>query len=249
MSWVRKLHKWASVLVGLQLFLWVASGLYFNLMDHTKAAGHTYFHHEHGPVVIDYIKLVEPKAVLENNPPSVSISVISLLNKPYYLLTHQQGLYRHFKNDYSLVDGVSGERVQIDMDFASQLAQASYAGEAPIASVQLLVPPLDDFPKQQNVTWQVNFADDIATSVYVEAGSGRIVGHSDQHKRLADIFFMLHFMDYTNQGSFNNIQIMLLAFIGLWLSASGSIWTVDMLLRRKYRLKLTAKKPRLRSTK
>lgn len=42
MNMVRKIHKWSSVIVGIQLMIWLGSGMYFNFMDHTKAAGNTY---------------------------------------------------------------------------------------------------------------------------------------------------------------------------------------------------------------
>lgn len=74
----------------------------------------------------------------------------------------------------------------------------------------------------------------IDTSVYVEINSGRIIGHSDDHTRLADIFFMLHFMNYGNNGSFNNIQNVIFAIAALWLALSGFIWTVHLEIKGKY---------------
>lgn len=35
-------HKWLSLLVGLQLLIWLGSGFYFNLMDHKKSSGNQY---------------------------------------------------------------------------------------------------------------------------------------------------------------------------------------------------------------
>ena len=34
---LKKIHKWLSLLVGLQLLIWIGSGLFFNLMDHDKS--------------------------------------------------------------------------------------------------------------------------------------------------------------------------------------------------------------------
>ena len=42
MLFLKKLHKWLSLLVGLQLLVWLGTGLYFNLMDHQKASGNQY---------------------------------------------------------------------------------------------------------------------------------------------------------------------------------------------------------------
>ncbi|AZG75039.1 PepSY domain-containing protein [Shewanella livingstonensis] len=238
---IKKLHKWASVIVGIQLLLWLVSGLYFNLMDHNKAQGLTYQHNTHAKVALDAHSLLEPKAILSSFKPSVSLNIVTLLGKPYYLLTHEKGLYNHHD---TLVDAYLGTAVLIDAPLAQKLARESYSGEAEISSTRLLVPPLDDFPKQQNDTWQINFADDIATSVYIEAQSGQLVGHSDEHKRLAEVFFMLHFMDYFNEGGFNNIPIKIFAFITLWLTFSGLIWVIDMLRRKRYQPSLKQKSAR-----
>jgi hypothetical protein len=246
MFWIRKLHKWASVIVGIQLLLWLISGLYFNLMDHHKAQGLSYRSDAHAVVAVDTHRLVEPKIVLGAFKPSVSLNLITLLDKPYYLLTHEKGLYKHLHHDYTLVNAYQGKPVLIDVAFAQRLARKSYSGEAKISSTHLLNPPFEDFPKQQNDTWQINFADDVATSVYIDAQSGRLVGHSDEHKRLAEVFFMLHFMDYTNEASFNNIPIKVFAFITLWLTFSGLIWVVDMLKCHKYRPKWKRKSARLK---
>jgi Na+-transporting NADH:ubiquinone oxidoreductase subunit F len=236
MSWVRKIHKWASVLVGIQLLLWLISGLYFNVMDHTKAAGRANLNAQSNKINYDKSRLIEPKLVLKGFEPAVSLELITLLRQPYYLLTHQKGLYRHFKNTYTLVNAYSGKQVVIDNDFATRLAQSSFTGTAAINSVQLLSPPIKELPKQKNSLWQVNFANEVNTNAYIEAGSGRLIGHVDDAKRLADLFFMIHFIDYGSAGHFNSIQIMLFSFITLWLVLTGVAWTIQLLIRGKFRV-------------
>ena len=224
MLFLKKLHKWLSLLVGLQLLVWLGTGLYFNLMDHQKASGNQY---KQTPVVaqVDINRLVEPQLVLSQSKQVVSLKQISLLEHPYYLLTHNKGLYSHFKNDYSLVDAYTAEPVVIDEAMARNLAQSSYKGQGVIESAIKLSPPYEDIPREQNEVWQVNYADYIQTSVYIDAGSGRIIKHSNDDKRFVDIFFMLHFMDYGTEGSFNNVQIILFSLFTLFFSLTGFIWT------------------------
>lgn len=241
MPWIKKIHKWASVIVGIQFLLWLLSGIYFNLMDSAKSYGHTYKNHGRPNAEVDNARLVEPHEVLRRFKASVSLQTTYLLGAPYYLLNHKKGLYANFENEYTLVDAYTAEALNIDKVFAAKLAKLSYNGPGDMSSVKLLPPPLDDYSNQYNASWQINFSDDINTSVYVEAGSGRIVGHSDDHKRLADIFHMLHFMDYANESSFNNIQIILFAIVTLWLSLTGLIWTVELGFRGQYRIKFFAK--------
>jgi hypothetical protein len=72
------------------------------------------------------------------------------------------------------------------------------------------------------------------------------VGHTDADKRLADIFFILHFMDYGNEGSFNSVQVILFTFFSLWLSLTGIIWTVNLGFRGQYQVSWLAKKTKIK---
>lgn len=238
MSWVRKIHKWASLLIGLQMLIWVVSGLAFNVIDHEKASGNTYRQKMIAEQFVPSgINLLSVEKILQAYPDTIELTQTTLLSTPYYVLTHKKGLYRHFDNSYHLVNATNGQLTQVDEKFAAAIAKASYSGQGNIESVTLLTPPIADDLKQKNPTWQINFSDELETSVYVEQGSGRLVGHSNSDKRFADFFFMLHFMDYGSAGNFNSIQIMLFAFITLWLTLSGLIWTVHMLSKGKYNLK------------
>ena len=241
---LKKLHKWLSLLIGLQLLIWLGTGLFFNLMDHQKASGNQ-FRQRPAIAQVDLGRLVEPQLVLSSSKQAVSLKQISLLEQPYYLLTHQKGLYSHFKNNYSMVDAYTGKPVVIDEGMASQLAEASYKGKGIIKSVVKLSPPYDDIPREQNDVWQINYADFINTSVYIDAGSGRIIKHSNDDKRFVDIFFMLHFMDYGTEGSFNNVQIIVFAIFTLFFSLTGFIWTVELAFNGQYKVSFGRKKRKL----
>lgn len=249
---IKKIHKWASVIVGLQVLIWIGSGFYFNVMDHKKAKGTQYRGSNNQQMTFDASQLLEPKRILEqakgliNSAPIVSVELSYLLGQPIYLLHHQKGLYRHFKNTYSMVDAYSGDPIIIDAIFAEKLASASYNGPGEVISVTFFDNGIDDFPKEQNTTWQINYSDELNTSVYIEAGSGRLVGHSNDDKRFADFFFMLHFMDYANEGNFNSIQIILFAFITLWLTLTGFIWTVQLGFNGQYQLTIFTTKRRVK---
>lgn len=238
MVWVRKIHKWASLLVGLQMLIWVGSGIAFNMLDHKKASGNTYraqatYSHTTNATT----DLLPVEQILDTFPNTIELKHTSLLAQSYYLLTTQKGLYRRSTNTYTLVNALTGAVTSIDQKLASAIAKASYQGPGEITSVNLLLNPSDDFPKFANPSWQVNFDDELATTVYVEQGSGSIIGHANSNKRFADFVFMLHFMDYNQAGSFNNVQIILFAFVTLWLTLSGLIWTIYMLSNGKFRLK------------
>ena len=237
MQTLKAIHKWSSVIVGIQLLLWLISGFYFVVMDHQGARGSVY-RGQPPEQAIDNRRLLEPAEILRQQKASVALKQISLLGTPYYLLTHEQGLYRHFKNTYSLVNAHTGELTQVDKAMASALALSSYNGPGTLVSAIKLEPPIADFPKEHNSVWQVNFDDDLNTSVYLDAGSGHVIGHSNADRRFADFFYMLHFMDYGSVKGFNNIQIIFFGVVTLFLSLTGFIWTANLIANGRYALPL-----------
>ena len=256
MQFIKSIHKWTSVLVGIQLLIWLLSGFYFNIMDVSKVRGDQY-QNKISPVASplttyqsNQSKLLYPQDILDNvrtssSPvprPTQSIKLISLQDKPYYLLTHHKGLRRHFESDYTLIDAYTGQPKLIDAELASHIASRSYNGPGELLSATKLTPPIDDLPREKNQVWQVNFADKVNTSVYVDARTGELISHSDDDKRFADFFYMLHFMDYNGVGGFNSWHIILFAFITLWLCLSGFIWTIQLAFGGNYRLSFLAKK-------
>lgn len=237
MESIKFLHKWLSIIVTLQLIIWLGSGLFFNLMDHTKARGNEYRINAEQSAYIDHTRLLEPRELVKKEPqPIHSIKLVSLLGQPYYLLNHSKGLYEHFYNKHSLVNAYTGNVKIIDETMATALASSSYSGEAEIRSSVKVAPFETDFPRERNKLWQVDFADELNTSVYIDASSGRLVGHSNDDKRFADFFFMLHFMDYGSVGGFNNWQIIFFALLTLLFCITGFIWTVNLLVKGRYKL-------------
>ncbi|MBU2925565.1 PepSY domain-containing protein [Colwellia sp. 4_MG-2023] len=243
MKLVKCLHKWLSVLVAIQLFIWLGSGLFFNLMDSTKAKGNENLVSNLAVKKIDHKRLLEPSYILSQfnkeqpQKPVNSIKLIQLIDQPYYLLNHYLGLYQHFYNEHSLVNAYTGEMKTIDKIMAQTLAISTYSGRGNIGVTERISPPIDDFPKEKNIVWRVNFDDELYTSVYIDASSGRVVGHSNDDKRFADFFFMLHFMDYGTLGSFNNWQIILFSILTLMFCITGFVWTLDLLIKGRYKIR------------
>lgn len=236
MKLIKLLHKWLSILVAIQLLIWLGSGLFFNLMDHSKARGNEYRIAADKAAVIDFAHLLEPTYILKQTRSAYSIKLITLLSQPYYLLNHSQGLYPHLYNEHSLINAYTGKPKVIDDVMAEALAVNTYSGKGNVASKVNISPPIDDFPKELNAVWRVSFDDELSTNVYIDASSGRLVGHSNDDKRFADFFFMLHFMDYGTVGSFNNWQIIFFALLTLAFCLTGAVWTLELLKKGRYKV-------------
>ena len=72
MQFIKSIHKWTSVLVGIQLLIWLLSGFYFNIMDVSKVRGDRY-QNKISPVASplttyqsNQSKLLYPQDILDN---------------------------------------------------------------------------------------------------------------------------------------------------------------------------------------
>jgi hypothetical protein len=234
----RFLHRWLSLVVFAQLMIWIVTGLYFNLMDHRKASGNQYRTQlVHNIAQFNGNKLYPITQVVNHYPKAIRIELVERLNKPFYLVTVGQGLYQHFPREQRLIDGYSGESITLTQALAEQIALRSVKPDALtiIASSQLTPAPLAELPKHQNSAWQINLDNSEQTSIYVDSQSGAILGHVDNDKRLADLMFTLHFMDYRNLGHFNHWWLQLLALLTFIFALTGVYWVVHLIKQRQYR--------------
>jgi len=243
MPWIRFFHRWLSLFVFLQLFIWLSTGLYFNLMDHQNASGN-----QHRQRVVEDTKqfthenLVSLRKVMQEFSSLEKISLISHLDNPYYLLTFQHGLYSHFSRQQKLIDAKTGQFKSIDAELVKKTALLSYKGDASVKSAQMYS-QAEELPKQQNPLWRVNFDDKLNTSVYIDAQNADVIDHVDDDKRLADFMFKLHFMDYrflsdlsgAKAGSFNNAQIIFFALLTLLFSLTGVYWLLHLVKHKQFR--------------
>jgi len=241
MTWMKTLHKWLGLIVGVQVLIWLLTGFFFSIMDHEKASGNQYRNLLPAVSTIESGKLISEQQVLSLYPKAQQIRLIEILGQATYIVTLKKGLYRHFENHYQLVDAYTGNSFIIDENKAKQIAQNSYFGPGQVSSVSKLFPPIADEPKQKKPLWQINFDDDQQTSVYVEVASGRLIGHSSDYERLVDLLFILHFMDYASEGSFNNWQIIIFSLLTLLLTISGIIWVLELCANKQYVLQVLSR--------
>ncbi|GLX81906.1 hypothetical protein [Thalassotalea eurytherma] len=243
MKFIRKLHYILSLVVGLQLMIWLVSGFYFNVMDSEKVSGNQYKVQGAHNIVFDLANVMPIENLLVSHPNIVSIDVVNVLGSAHYLAYFSKALYPHFKQDYQLFEVTDLTPFTITKDIAKQIATLSYNGSGQPFRITLMEKPIE-LLKQKNASWRVDFDDQVNTSVYVDAHAGHIIGHTDDNKRFADFFFMLHFMDYAKEGSFNNYLMMFFSVIAFWLSLTGTLWVSYMIRKGQYKVRLK-KKPRL----
>lgn len=223
---IKRLHKWVSVLVGLQLLIWLLTGLYFNLIDHKKARGDanrvsvTHFA-THYPSNISPLSAIPVKQ-------AQSIKLHWIMGEPYYLVIHDEGFHSYQPKNTELFSADTLMPYNLNARDAELIALASYTEQAKVINVALVEPPVNALPRQQNPVWRVALDDEVETEVYIDNSTGRVIAHVNDNRRLHNLMFKLHFMDYLNEGSFNNPFMIVFASAALLLSASGLFWLISL---------------------
>ena len=224
-------HKWVSVIVGIQLMIWVGTGLYFNLVDAELTNGNIKRQKvEHRPSkeqLARQLPKLMPIAELSIKQPQ-QIRLIWIAEVPYYQVTTLQGAHDYQKRQVTLLHAITGKPFDINGVLVGKIALQSFNGKAEITSIDLLEPPITELPKQENNTWQVTLGDALNTSIYIDSLTGKVIAHINDDRRFRDLMFKLHFMDYGNTGGFNHWLIVLFAIMTLALSFTGVIWLIQL---------------------
>ncbi|WP_051275682.1 2Fe-2S iron-sulfur cluster-binding protein [Aestuariibacter salexigens] len=226
MSGINKtLHKWLSLLIGLQLLIWLGTGLYFNLMDSSKASGNgqrVSVVHQRPDVVQDLL----PVSAISSAAP-MRVGLLWLFERPYYQFIYEQGEHSYQPKREQLFDAYTGEPFSLNRMQALNIARRSYSGDGEFSAAELLEPPFDDYVQQQNPMWRVIVKDEFNTSIYLDGVTGQVLKHVTDDVRLKELMLKLHFMDYGNSGGFNHWLIISVAIATLMLASTGVIWLVQ----------------------
>ena len=211
-------HKWLALLVSIQLLVWLITGFYFNSLMNSADNITTRQPVQHEGYLPGR-ELYPLKAI--DAPPPLAVSVIWVLGAPYYQFEYNQPLHTYFPHHRRLFDAITGTSWQISAEQVATIAHQAYAGSARAGEPVLLKPPIDDLPRQQNPLWQVRFADEFNTAVYLDALTGHVIRHTNDRQRFDELMYTLHFMDYTRTGFFNHPLIIIFAIATSLLALSG----------------------------
>jgi uncharacterized iron-regulated membrane protein len=222
-----RLHKWAALVVGIQLFLWVAGGLVMSLFDidevHgdlTKAAIE--------PQPLNWDRLVALDSIARQLPaPIAELSLSAGFFGPQLRLTDTRGVVYQF-------DAQTGKPLRrVISSQALRIAEAHYSGEG-VGQAPIPVHENSTEYRGRLPVWRVDFDDAAATTLYVAVDNGAVVTRRNRIWRIYDFAWMLHIMDYRQRTDFNHPLLvsasalaLLAALSGLYLIAATS-WRFEV---------------------
>ena len=215
MRLLKKLHKWIGLLIGVQVLLWLLSGLVISLLDPDKVRGkHWASVHPGEAPTLGPATLLEPVELpAEHVRDALGIELVNRHGKPVYLVTRANGEI--------LIDATDASIIVFGKTEAEQLAREDFSGDGEIVSVQSGVAPDMETRGSHGAYWRVNFSDRASTAIYISASTGEILERRNSYWRVRDFFWMLHIMDYPGRENFNNPLIITVALVAIWLGISG----------------------------
>ena len=230
--WLRKIHKWVGLVIGLQFLIWAISGTAMALLPMDEVEG--------GEVA------EQPAPTLPNGSNAWANVQKELADQPVSKLTlralpQRQAIEVTTWRGIRLFDANDGQPILIDSEAAQSIASAAH----PASAAVIKVAPLKELtlPVREHVLpiWQVDFRDEANSSYYVSGTTGEILERRNDSWRWWDFFWMLHNMDYAERTSFNHPLIIMFGFAMTWLSVTGfwllfrTMWRHDFASLRRER--------------
>jgi hypothetical protein len=227
--WLIRLHKWAALIIGLQVLAWVAGGVVMSVIPIEEVRGEHNIADQAVALDLEGVRAPGEIAAQAGIEPS-SVELRAWLGRTIYEFGRE--------GEASLiVDAVSGEILSpIGEETAIAVARADYAGDPEIAAVNFFAEPTWE-SRRDMPTWRIDFADGEGTRLYVSTATGEVVARRNDTWRFYDFFWMLHIMDYGDRSHFNHPLLILSSLFALGMSLFGFIllfpWLGRMISRRK----------------
>ena len=223
MLFLRKLHKWLGLIIGLQLILWAASGVMFAWLDRDDVGGANRLRTVEPAVLLPAIVKTEPAAWIGDYAPQdlYDVRAVSLADRWAWRVELRDAVELRAVED--------GSRVNLDEGWLRRIALGRYAGGGQLVAMTLQTQP-DIASRAKSPVWQATFDDPQRTALYFAADDGHFIAARTASWRWYDFFWMLHTMDYRGRDNFNNPLIVTIGMAALWLSISGVL-----LLTRSFR--------------
>lgn len=211
-----RLHKWLALLIGLQVFLWLLGGLVMSALPIERVRG------EHK--IAEYPPLaIAPASVLPLVQAARSAGFETLDNATLTTITSDPVWRLESAGQIVVISAQTGDILTpVDETLARAIAEHDFAPDAQIESAQLLADPPSEYGPGGPV-WQIVFADEGETRLYIDPDSGVVRGRRSDTWRLFDFFWKLHVMDYDDGADFNHPLLIGAAFLGVLVSMAGLV--------------------------
>ncbi|GHB03956.1 hypothetical protein GCM10009069_28190 [Algimonas arctica] len=212
---LRKLHLWFGIGIGLQLGLWLISGLFMTIfsIDHVRG---THLRSEQSPQVIERnLDILGPLDILSKHalaPQSLSLQYVD--GDPVYL-----ALSDAKPQIFDAKTGVA--RPSMTEAQATRIAVKNYAGRSTDTEASFFETKTPREYGRAGPVWRIDFDKPDAASFYVDATTAEIKAVRTGLWRTFDFMWGLHIMDWTNRENFNSWWLKTVAALSVLFFLTG----------------------------
>lgn len=226
-KWIRKSHRWLGLIIGIQLLMWTASGLYFSWNPIEKVRGE-HLVAEAPALEASDTSLAGPGtalAELHRRHPDAVVEAVTLrpvMGTPVYEVAYRA----EGEGRYALADARTGSlREPLSREEAVALARADFAPDVPVASVERVEEAGEgaEYRGRALPLYRVTFDHPSNARLYVSPERGRVVARRTDTWRMFDVLWALHIMDYDARDDFNHLLLQAFSIFGLVTVLSGFV--------------------------
>ena len=211
-KYLTRAHKWAGLVLCVQISLWFASGLFMALFPIDEVRG-SHLAEKAAWSLSDATVIPIEIAMTAYDGELTGASLTSLAGEPAYALIGDNGT--------QLLNARTGKAWEpIAEDSIRVAATKYYKGDGQILAIKRLAEVPLEYRRPPPV-WQVQFDDKSKTRLYLDADTAELRAVRTKLWRAYDFMWMLHIMDYKSRDNFNSWWLRLSAFLALLFAISG----------------------------
>ena len=194
----RTLHKWIGLFAGIQVLIWLFTGLYMVVVDLDFIHGDPLVKNMQQSIAVPDSSLLSMAVLRLKYPDASHIGLKPVMDKTFFTVTTASSRYL-LDPETGAVTSPLGEQA------AREIATFHFNGNARILDATLITakPPME-IQTRRLPLWQINFADRFSTSFYIDPYTGTLVTRRHQYWRIFDFMWMLHIMDYDERTDVHN---------------------------------------------
>jgi len=206
------IHKWLALIIGIQIFIWIATGLFFTVVPIEQVRS------EH--------RIRELAPAVLSAPDVANFSTALGGEAPIRLTVENRPEGARIVADYAdgtaaLFDARSGQRLSpLNQESALAIARGRIATEAPVASSELVTTASPEY-RGALPAWRIAFDEPSKLAVYVGANNGQVTARRSELWRVYDFLWALHIMDYREHENFNHAPIIIVSVLAFLSTIAG----------------------------
>ncbi len=232
-KFIRKIHRYLGVIIGIQFLFWTVSGLYFSWTKINEIRGeHLVSEVEHKPDMSQCTYSIAD-IVADNELTGVEhAELVSVMGKTCCSIQTEEGI--------KLFDMASGVEVrEMPKEKVKELAESRMANDAKVTAIEYVssdnIKDHGQYRGKPLPAWAVEFDHKSKATFYFDAKTGAVNAVRTKSWRIFDWLWMTHIMDYKERDNINNYMLRAFSIFGLLTVLSGfTLFFVSSPVFRKY---------------